>query len=534
LALFFGILEAKKTTWLPAIVGRPMSRKITANVLVVIAKVLLLSPWFCFLIWFDNNVIHLPVLFPRTRGEIMTKSQLFYRWIKTSTKWRSSKKSLTTSIATNILKNHTKDTYRLLSIQDHNILEHEPDKNVDTALLNITCVNVKNDEQTVIQLFVKFSCGRNFPLFLQGVRCATEWGLQRELDFFKSIGRLQHVLPCPTSVALGGNFAANRLCLVLDYVAGGIVTPDHTGANEYQALTVLKSAAKMHGYFWGMNNEKGAKSSVVLGNARSVVNDVEEELKEEETDREWIAMEIVSFLDKINARCGLEYFSFIRPCLDKKEEPIEFLKLWDGIELWFKSQNIPTTVVHGDCRLGNMMFIGKEKNQNPTESGQILFTDFEAVNVAPFLWDMVYFTVLCQTPESRKERHDMLLKEYLKSLKKTYLRTVSQRKKYNGTIIEEDQMPPESSNELYVLYDVLSLVLFYYSYTIERSGMWAGNGNTMEDLTNWTNRVDQRIQELDMEKMAKVLNVDVKWLLKVKHLEWDEPSEKSMSYKKRD
>jgi hypothetical protein len=150
------------------------------------------------------------------------------------------------------------------------------------------------------------------------------------------------------------------------------------------------------------------------------------------------------------------------------------------------------------------------------------------------LWDMVYFTVLCQTPESRKERHDMLLKEYLKSLKKTYLRTVSQRKKYNGTIIEEDQMPPESSNELYVLYDVLSLVLFYYSYTIERSGMWAGNGNTMEDLTNWTNRVDQRIQELDMEKMAKVLNVDVKWLLKVKHLEWDEPSEKSMSYKKRD
>jgi hypothetical protein len=526
--LFFALLEAKKTTWLPALLGRKAARRISANVLVVIAKVLLLSPWFMFLIWFDNTMIHLPVLFPRTRTEIMNRQQLFFQWLIRSAKWRSSKPSTTTSKATLFVAANTKlpwntKVLRLVSIQDHNILEHEPDKNVDTALLNVTCANEHTGKESVIQLFVKFSCGRNFPMFLQGVRCATEWGLQRELDFFKSIGRLQHILPCPTSVALGGNFAANRLCLALDYVQG-TVTPDHTGANDYQARSVVTTVSHLHGSFWGMNYEQGAPHSKVLSNAKAVVN----------SDRqEWVAHEIVSFLDKINARSGLEYFSFIRPCLDKKEEPIEFLKLWDGIERWFQAQNVTTTVVHGDCRLGNMMFVNKDSKNNtqdPTTTGQILFTDFEAVNVAPYLWDVVYFTVLCQTPEQRRARHGMLLEEYLKELSRTILNTMIERKKCNGILVE-DLDSGTNTEEVNVLYDVLSLVLFYYSYTIERSGMWAGNGNTMADLKHWTHRVDQRIQELDMKKMSTILNVDPAWLNKVKNLVWDEPSEGSMSKK---
>ena len=79
--LFFALLEAKKTTWLPALLGRKAARRISANVLVVIAKVLLLSPWFMFLIWFDNTMIHLPVLFPRTRTEIMNRQQRFFQWL---------------------------------------------------------------------------------------------------------------------------------------------------------------------------------------------------------------------------------------------------------------------------------------------------------------------------------------------------------------------------------------------------------------------------------------------------------------------
>jgi len=179
------------------------------------------------------------------------------------------------------------------------------------------------------------------------------------------------------------------------------------------------------------------------------------------------------------------------------------------------------------------MFVNKDSKNNtqdPTTTGQILFTDFEAVNVAPYLWDVVYFTVLCQTPEQRRARHGMLLEEYLKELSRTILNTMIERKKSNGILVE-DLDSGTNTEEVNVLYDVLSLVLFYYSYTIERSGMWAGNGNTMADLKHWTHRVDQRIQELDMKKMSTILNVDPAWLNKVKNLVWDEPSEGSMSKK---
>ena len=43
-SLFVGLLEAKKTTWLPALLGRPRARALTSHVLVVIAKLIFLTP----------------------------------------------------------------------------------------------------------------------------------------------------------------------------------------------------------------------------------------------------------------------------------------------------------------------------------------------------------------------------------------------------------------------------------------------------------------------------------------------------------
>ena len=526
--LFFAVLEAKKTTWVPALLGRARARKLSANVIVIIAKVLLLAPWFCLIIWLDDHVIHIPLVFPRTRNELMEHQLVLFQWLQRSAKWRISKSStVTTSQATTFLSSN--NSIKLVSIQDHNVLEHEPDKNVDTMLVDVLCDD--GHEQRVLQLFVKFSCGRNFPMALQGIRCATEWGLQRELDFYKSIGRLQHILPCPTSVALGGSFAANRLCLAMDYVHG-VVTPDYKGANDHQATSVLTTVSNMHGAFWYMNGEMSASSEQVAGNALAAAVGMESNTAVVNQSR-WIANEIVSFLDKMNARKGLEYFSFIRPLLDKKDEPNEFILLWDKVEQWFDASDVITTVVHGDCRLGNMLFVPNKNKNDATTSGNILFTDFEAVNVAPYLWDVVYFTVLCQTPEKRRERHDTLINEYLVSLRTSVALSKAHRKLHGGVPLKDNMMPPHKiSAEVNQLYDMLSLVLFFYSYTVERSGMWAGNGNSMEDLKFWTERLDARIQELDMTEMAKLLNVNIEWLAKVKNLEWGE-NKGSMSKKQR-
>jgi len=541
--LFVSLLEAKKTTWLPALLGRSVSRKLTSNTILVIAKVLFLTPWFCLIIWMDDNLVHMPLIFPRTRSDIMKRKSHFFTWLIQSSKWRQSKKFKTKSPSTIFLS--AVKTTQLISIQDHNVLEHEPDKNADTCLLNVTCRtspkdsdnlnNIDNpDNERTIQLFVKFSCGRNFPMALQGIRCATEWGLQRELDFYTSIGRLQHILPCPTSVALNGSFSANRLCMVTDFVKG-VVTPDYIGANAYQAKSVVATVANMHGTFWCMNLEQSATSQQVMGNANAAVYQQTDQ-NVDNSQQQWISNEIVSFLDKINARNGLEYFSFIRPLLDKKEEPTEFLQIWNCLEQWFLTSNTTTTVVHGDCRLGNMMFVDDSKNSqgdspNAIQTGKILFTDFEAVNVAPYLWDFVYFTVLCQTPKDRRDRHTSLMNNYLTSLRTTTALTKMNRTRHGGLPISNEMMPPKTvTKEINELYDILSLVLFFYSYTVERSGMWAGNGNSMEDLKFWTERLDERIQEIDMKKMSQLLKCDEIWLSSVKNLVWEE-NEGSMSKK---
>ena len=396
--------------------------------------------------------------------------------------------------------------------------EHEPDKNRDTILvdLDVEHCNDEDDDSdgdvgggraatttTTVRLFVKFSCGRNFPLLLQGFRGACEWGLQRELDFYRGIAP-SGILPCPSSVALAGNFAINRLCLVLDYV-DGTVTPDFRGASLEQAMAVLSTAAGMHGAFWGMNVPSAGADTHV--GARAVV-DVGKDARARQgvpssDDDADIVDAIVTCVDKLNARRGLEYFSFVRPMLDKPSEPKEFLQLWDAIDRWVTSNRITTTLVHGDCRLGNMIFVGDEST--------VLFSDFEAINVAPFLWDYVYFTVLCQSPADRRQRHEALLSAYLAALDARAAQ-VGKLRGDTATVVEREGDPE-------ILFKILTLVLFFYAYTVERSGAWVDNGNTDDDHRHWKERVDAVVQELDVTEVCGALGCDASLLQRVQALE---------------
>jgi len=123
------------------------------------------------------------------------------------------------------------------------------------------------------------------------------------------------------------------------------------------------------------------------------------------------------------------------------------------------------------------------------------------------------------------------MNNYLTSLRTTTALTKMNRTRHGGLPISNEMMPPKTvTKEINELYDILSLVLFFYSYTVERSGMWAGNGNSMEDLKFWTERLDERIQEIDMKKMSQLLKCDEIWLSSVKNLVWEE-NEGSMSKK---
>ena len=490
---------------------RRARRRCCNHVATVVLKALFVMPLFCVLIWIDTHVVSLPVPFPRDRDELMREPQRFMAFVKAVCGSIANRRS---AAARGPLSSSRGGVLR--GVRAHDVLEHEPDKNRDTILVDLDVEHRdagKDDDDgstattntvvTTVRLFVKFSCGRNFPLLLQGFRGACEWGLQRELDFYKGIAP-SGILPCPSSVALAGNFAINRLCLVLDYV-DGTVTPDFRGASLEQAMAVLTTAASMHGAFWGMNvpntgadTHIGARAVVAVGKSARALKGVSSSSSNEE-----LADAIVTCLDKLNARVGLEYFSFVRPMLDKPSEPKEFLQLWDAVDRWIASNRVTTTLVHGDCRLGNMIFVGDEST--------VLFSDFEAINVAPFLWDFVYFTVLCQSPADRRQRHETLLSAYLSALD-THAAHASKLRGDAAAVVKREGDPE-------ILFDILALVLFFYAYTVERSGAWVDNGNTDEDHRHWKQRVDAVVQELDITKVSGVLGCDRSLLERVQALE---------------
>ena len=48
----------------------------------------------------------------------------------------------------------------------------------------------------------------------------------------------------------------------------------------------------------------------------------------------------------------------------------------------------------------------------------VVFSDWEAVNAGPALWDLAYLTVLSQRSEQRRQRQPSLLGAYLAALRR--------------------------------------------------------------------------------------------------------------------
>ena len=77
--------------------------------------------------------------------------------------------------------------------------------------------------------------------------------------------------------------------------------------------------------------------------------------------------------------------------------PVVLLQeLWSSLRAHFEGH--PVTLLHGDCRPGNMMWLrqakgGPEEEEALTEEAEaeraIVFNDWEAVTVGPSLWDFV-------------------------------------------------------------------------------------------------------------------------------------------------
>ena len=83
------------------------------------------------------------------------------------------------------------------------------------------------------------------------------------------------------------------------------------------------------------------------------------------------------------------------------------------------------------------------------------------------------------------------------------------------------------AQESQTLFEVLSLVLFFYAYTVERSGAWVDNGNTADDHKRWTERIDAIVQDLDVEALSDELGVAPALLERVRALHLEDTVENS-------
>lgn len=250
----------------------------------------------------------------------------------------------------------------------------EPDKNaVSIGLRMRYYISAEAEEDLLpgaaalsaqhIDVFVKFQCGRGLQLWIQALRSAMAPGLAREVEFYN---RLANCVPQRVArpYYAGAAHWCNRVCLVLEHLGDAVVVPDWAGGTAAQLRAVAMGVASMHAKWWGCVATDPATN--------------------------WIP-----------AKAGLDFAGFITGFL--KHEPQWLQEIWNGLQKYFAEQAV--TLVHGDCRLGNMFFSKKDMGsaaasaprlsaasrppgeQEQEQEEEVIFSDWEAVNVGPALWD---------------------------------------------------------------------------------------------------------------------------------------------------
>ena len=261
--------------------------------------------------------------------------------------------------------------------------EQEPDKYRTTGVLDLL---FHGERQSVIRVVIKLQSGRGMPLYMQAIRAVIEQAFSREIEFYR---RLAPVVPVRVARPLFAEAVTlvNRVCLVVEYVES--TTPaDWRGCSLPAMRALLDNAALLNACFLGRLNEPSAA---------------------------WIP-----------ARSGLEYAKFVDRFIGKAEP--WYREVWNALRRYFAPR--PVTLVHGDCRPGNMLVTGdsqvhavagSETDAAPWPAASapvpgVVMSDWEAVNIAPLMWDFTYATIIGLRIGDRDAWLDRLLDEFLASL----------------------------------------------------------------------------------------------------------------------
>ena len=313
-------------------------------------------------------------------------------------------------------------------------LPNEPDKNRTTAGFDLTID--EDGAPRIVRVLAKFQSGRGMPLYMQAIRAVVEYRFAREIEFYR---RLAPVVPVVVARPLFADSITvlNRVCLVLERLDGETIA-DWQGCPLAPMRMLLASAARLNGAFASR-----------------------------------VSVPAVAW---IPARAGLDFASWVEAFLPRREEWSR--RIWAALGAYF--QRHVMTLVHGDCRPGNMLFRGEE----------LVMCDWEAVNVAPLLWDFTYCTIVGLHADDRRAWQPRLLLEFLDHLR---AQGVHEHGLDRGRAALDVQL--------------LAIVLAYVSLAVADHNLWAGQGNTQQDVAAWGRRVLDAGADVDTLTIATALGV---------------------------
>ena len=335
---------------------------------------------------------------------------------------------------------------------------NEPDKQRTTGVLDLLFRS--GDAERAARVVIKLQSGRGMPLYMQAIRAVVEHRFSREIEFYR---QLAPVVPVRVARPLFADAVTmvNRVCLVVEYVES--TTPaDWRGCSLPAMRALLDSAARLNAGFLGRLDDPSVA---------------------------WIP-----------ARSGLDYAKFVDTFIAKAEP--SYREVWNALKKYFAPRAV--TLVHGDCRPGNMLFTGDSRVEAvngseidaaawPDASAPVpgvVMSDWEAVNIAPLMWDFTYATIIGLRIGDRDAWLDRLLDEFLAALRA------------GGVPAAELD---RSACRLQV--DLLALVLAYISLVVFEYKLWSGQGNTGEDIRAWGGRVRHAALAGDATAMADALGL---------------------------
>lgn len=376
---------------------------------------IIVTIFFSLLIWLEmklENVFSLP--FPRNWADVFNKKHLLLNALVRN--YKRCGKGLPPGS-------------NILSLSLLSALNGEPAKNATSRGVELRVLFQQSEEPRKVLLFIKFQSGRDFPLLLQGCRAAVEPGVHREMRFYRDVA--PHVpLKVAECYAAEGFTSINRVFLALEYFEGEnhIMVNDSEKPDIRFVRLMLKEIAPFHKHYWN---------------------------RLDAPELQWIP-----------EKQGLDFVNYIKGL--RGQMPDWYLSIFNALQSYFKGRRV--TLLHGDCRPGNQIFV-----KNP-KKGQhsVIFSDFEALTIGPFLWDFTYCIVLGLDSKTREENFISLLDDYLNELERLGL-------------------GPFDRDEANSQVKLLMIVLFYVSELIVSKKYWNGHGNTQADFDAWKERVSNAL-----------------------------------------